>query len=213
MVKIYLIRHGESLANTEGIYQGQTYDTKLSPLGVRQAEAVAGRLRHEPVRRIVASPLTRTKQTAQAIARFHTVAIDIHRQIMETNHGEWEGKRVSDIARKWPGTYRMWATKPSRVRFPNGETFNDLQKRVWRWWLATVPYFTGGPTVVVTHDNVIRIILAGVLGMPADSMWTFELQPAGITVMDVIKRKTTVVVINDTGHLRGLEANLAKHAL
>lgn len=212
VAKIYLIRHGESLANTKGIYQGQTYDTKLSPLGMRQAEAVARRLRHEPVIGVIASPLIRAQQTARAIARFHPVAIDIHRQIMETNHGAWEGKRAADIARKWPGTYRMWATKPSRVRFPNGETYDHLQKRVWRWWQATVPNITES-TVIVTHDNVIRIILAGVLGMPADSMWTFELQPTGITIMDVIKRKIMVVVINDTGHLRGLEANLAKHAL
>lgn len=212
MAKIYLIRHGESLANTKGIYQGQTHDTKLSPLGVRQADAVAGRLRTEPIQRIITSPLTRTQQTAGAIARFHPVAIDIHRQIMETNHGAWEGKRVTDIARQWPGIYRMWETHPSRVRFPDGETYDNLQKRVWRWWLATVPYFTG-TTVIVTHDNVIRIILAGVLGMPTDSMWTFELQPTGITIMDVMKKKITVLVINDTWHLRGLEANLAKHAL
>lgn len=212
MAKIYLIRHGESVANTKGIYQGQTYDTKLSQLGVRQAEAIAGRLRHEQVRRIIASPLTRARETAGTIALFHPVTIDIHRQIIETNHGAWEGKRAADIARQWPGMYRLWATKPSRVRFPGGETFGDLQKRVWRWWIDTAPHCTG-TTVIVTHDNVIRIILAGILGMPADSMWTFELQPTGITTIEVVRKKATVLALNDTGHLRGLHANLAKHAL
>lgn len=212
MAKIYLIRHGESLANTKGIYQGQTYDTKLSPLGVRQAVAVAGRLRHVPVGRIIVSPLTRTRETAQAIAQFHPVAVDIHRQIMETNHGQWEGKHVSDIKRRWPRIYRTWTENPMQVKFPKGETFGDLQKRVWRWWLATAPLITQ-PTVVVTHDNVIRIILAGILDMPADSIWMFELQPTGITIVDVMNKKVSVVVINDTGHLRGLEVNLAKHAL
>ncbi len=212
MAKIYLIRHGESLANTMGIYQGQTYDTKLSPLGVRQADAVGHRLKHETVKRVITSPLTRTRQTARAVVQFHPVAAHIHRQIMETNHGDWEGKRISDIKRRWPAIYRTWTTTPSQVRFPNGETFDDLQRRVWGWWLATTPDFTV-PTVIVTHDNIIRIILAGVLGMHADRIWSIELQPAGITIVDVTKRKTTVLAINDTGHLRGLEANLAKHAL
>jgi len=212
MAKIYLIRHGESLANTRGIYQGQTYDTQLSPLGVRQAHAVAERLRHEQIKLVITSPLTRTRQTARAIVQFHPVATNIHRQIMETNHGDWEGKRISDIKRRWPVIYRTWTTKPSQVRFPDGETFDDLQRRVWGWWLATIPEFTG-PTVVVTHDNIIRIILAGVLRMHADNLWTIEIQPAGITIVDVTKGKTTVSAINDTGHLRGLEANLAKHAL
>ncbi len=212
VAKIYLIRHGESIANTKGIYQGQTYDTVLSPLGVRQADAIADRLRYEQIKQVIASPLTRTQQTARAIKRFHSVSIDIHRQIIETNHGEWEGKRISDIKRLWPRMYHTWTHVPIKVKFPKGETFGDLQKRVWRWWMTATPHFTG-PTVIVTHDNVIRIILAGILRIPAEGMWVFELQPAGVTIIDIIKRKTTVVVINDTGHLRGLEANLAKHAL
>lgn len=56
MAKIFFIRHAESIANTQGIYQGQTYDTPLSPLGVRQARLLAQRLARENLSFVIASP-------------------------------------------------------------------------------------------------------------------------------------------------------------
>ena len=125
MNKIYLIRHAESVANTLGIYQGQTCDTDLSPLGVKQAKALAIKLKSEEFDKVYCSPLKRTLLTAQAIAGFHDRRIDVitDRNIVETNHGKWEGLRKKEIEFRWPRLYRLWHIDPENVKFPAGERF------------------------------------------------------------------------------------------
>lgn len=210
---VYLIRHGESVANTETKYQGQTYDTPLSPLGNKQANALAERLRSEHVARLITSPLTRTRETAEAVAKWHDgLRVEVAPEIIETNHGKWEGKNVVTIKENWPEEFETWQNTPSCTIFPNGDAFEDTRMRVLTWWkefLTTVQ----GATIVIAHDNILRVLLVDALGMDPDSMWRFELQPAAITTIKVTNGKVNVGTINDTNHLEGLQANLANHAL
>src|SRR3989344_6806492 len=121
MVKIYLVRHGESVANTQSIYQGQTYDTVLSPLGKKQVLALARRVGEIKIAKIVASPLKRTLKTAEAVQKVLNVALFTDKRIIETSHGEWEGKHKDIIVETWPDLYKKWLRFPSSVRFPDGE--------------------------------------------------------------------------------------------
>jgi len=211
---VYLVRHGESVANTEGIYQGQTYDTKLSSLGEKQVDALGERLRGEPITQLITSPLTRTRQTAEAIAKWHDgLSVDFVPEIIETNHGQWEGQNVRAIKERWPLEYNIWQTEPFHAEFPGGETYAETRDRTLRWWHELLPTIHG-TTVVVTHDNIIRAILAEELGMKPDLLWNVELQPAAITKFTrMTDNSVKVNVVNDTNHLEGLQANLANHAL
>ena len=210
---MYIIRHGESVANTEGKYQGQTYNTTLSELGQKQADALGVRLKDEKITRVVTSPLIRTFQTAKAIANWHKeLQIEIEPDIIETNHGAWEGEEVRTIKDKWPIEFDMWQNSPSCVLFPEGEAFEDTRTRVLDWWKSFFPTVRG-TTVVVTHDNILRTVIANTLGMHPDLMWRFELQPTAVTTVKVIGGQVKVGIINDTNHLEGLQANLANHAL
>lgn len=209
---VYLVRHGESVANTKGIYQGQTYDTPLSQLGKKQADALGKRLKNELVTRIVASPLTRTRQTAEAIAVQTGVPFVTETKILETDHGQWEGKSVEEIEKRWPDALAVWRTAPSKADFPGGETYEDTRRRALAWWHDFLPTVRGR-TVVVTHDNIVRAIVADMLDMPTDAIWKLELQPAAITTVAVQDGKPKVTGVNDTNHLEGLRANLAFHAL
>ena len=128
MAKIYLVRHAESVANTQGVYQGQTHDSDLSPLGHRQAQALARRFAGGHIDTILTSPLCRTRQTAAALGS----VID-EPALLETNHGLWEGLSKSDIAARWPELYALWLTRPSLVEFPGGEKFVDTADRAQTW--------------------------------------------------------------------------------
>ena len=210
---VHLIRHGESIANTEGKYQGQTYDTTLSELGKNQADSLGDRFKDEKITRIVTSPFTRTRQTAEAVAKWHDgLEVEIQPEIIETNHGDWEGENVATIKEKWPTEFEMWQAAPSHVQFPNGDAFEDTRTRVLTWWKEFLPTAQGA-TIVIAHDNILRVLLVDALGMDPDSMWRFELQPAAITTVKVTNGKVNVGTINDTNHLEGLQANLANHAL
>lgn len=211
MAKIYLVRHGESVANTEGIYQGQTYNTPLSPVGRKQAKALAKYFAQINLNRIVASPLLRTIETASAVAVSKNIVLESEDQILETNHGEWEGLKKELIASRWKGLYQLWMSKPEDVKFPNGETFKETQIRVLNWWGQISQ--TKSDTLVVTHDNIIRILVTEILGLGLNNIWKFDLNPAAVTRIDVTDNRTHLVVLDDRTHLKNLLVNLGNHAL
>lgn len=212
MAKIYLVRHGESVANTQGIYQGITYNTPLSALGEMQAIALAVRLTEFDLIHIFASPLIRTKQTAEAVARVKGLQVETVVDIIETNHGLWEGKHKDDIAKTWSDLYKKWLKFPSSVTFLEGEKFVETQKRVLSWW-ERFKETAEGDILVVTHDNIIRIIVAKVLRMKLNRVWRFHVHPTALTIINVDNGEAKVEVLNEVSHLDEISMNLRSHAL
>lgn len=212
MVKIYLVRHAESVANTQGIYQGITYDTDLSEVGKKQARALDAHFKTIDIAQIIASPLKRTMQTATYVAKSKKLPIVIEKQIIETNHGDWEGKHKDTIKNTWPWVYKKWLKFPSRTKFPQGEHFLDTQKRVIEWWQKFCQNNTED-ALVVSHDNIIRVIVAKILNKNLNKIWKFHLQPTAITKVSVSKGNIVLESLGDTKHLRGLEVDLSMHAL
>lgn len=212
MAKIYLVRHAESFANVQGIYQGQSYDTELSVRGNKQAQALAQRFECTSLSHIIASPLKRTMQTATIVALNKHLAVQVGPQLIETNHGEWEGKHKDVIKKAWPWIYKKWTRFPSSTKFPRGEHFLDTQKRVLGWWQLFYQNVSAD-TLVVSHDNIIRIIVARILNRKLNKIWKFHLQPTAITEVSVTKDKITLVSLGDSKHLEGLEVDLSMHAL
>lgn len=207
MARIYLIRHAESQANTQGIYQGQTYDTSLSDLGRKQAEALGIHLSTQPISRVISSPLKRTQETAAQISSHY----HLESRIIETNHGQWEGVSKTEIATRWPQLYQKWLTKPSGVIFPGGEDIYHTQFRTISWFQEIVDL--SGTTAVVTHDNIIRIILCHIFGYSLDRLWQFDLHPAAVTTITCEDGHITDVILNETIHLQDLLVDVASHAL
>jgi probable phosphoglycerate mutase len=211
MAKIYLVRHAESVANTKGIYQGQTYDTELSVVGKKQARALANYFTNIKVDKIFASPLLQTKETAHAVTRLKQTNIFETPELIETNHGQWEGLEKKIISDRWPNLYQLWLTRPSEVKFPEGETFLETKKRVINWWNKRVDKDEN--VLIVTHDNIIRIIIAEVLGLDLDNIWKFQLSPAAVTVIEVEKGNYKLLTLDEKHHLKNLLVNLSNHAL
>ena len=134
MAKIYLVQHAESIANTKGIYQGQTYNTGLSLLGKKQAKSLALKFAKIPIAKIITSPLLRTRETALVVSKLNGAGIFLEEAIIETNHGKWEGEKKAAIVRTWRKIYKNWLDNPPGVKFPGGEAFLYTQKRVLDWW-------------------------------------------------------------------------------
>lgn len=214
MVRIYLVRHAESVANTRGIYQGQTYDTGLSPLGKKQACALAKKLSNEKINRILTSPLKRTLETAYEVSRAIGVNIEIERDLIETNHGEWEGKSKAWIETNYPDIERTWLKKPQDAVFPKGEKFTQTVDRVGKF-LARNSW--QGTSLLVTHDNITRIMVCFAQDLDINNMWDFDLQPCAINIFKIEgingTKKIKLVRLNEASHLVGLHANLSSHAL
>lgn len=216
MTKIYLIRHAESIANTQGIYQGQSYDTGLSSLGKRQAQAVGKRFTDIHLDAIYTSPLKRVCQTSVVIKKYQKASVNlvIEKQIMETNHGDWEGKSKQDIAQTWPDVYRQWLTNPLDVEFPHGEKYRETIRRVVSWYQKFLARLDREATVaIVTHSNVIQILWAHIHNIGLERLWEMSApQAASITLIES-HSPPRIVFENDDTHLLGLESDLEQHAI
>jgi broad specificity phosphatase PhoE len=207
MNRIYLVRHAESVANTKGVYQGQSHDTGLSRLGHHQAARLGKHLKNHKIDKIITSPLKRAGFTAHVVSTHHTAPVitDIH--LLETTPGQWEGVSKSEIVTRWPEIYAAWQSSPSTVIFPDGEIFLNTQDRVLNWWHEISQ--TESNIIVVTHSNVIQIILAYLDGVSLDRIWDYQLQPTSVTLIE----DGEIKLLNQTEHLKDLEADLSLHAL
>lgn len=210
MAKTYLVRHGESVANTKGIYQGQTFNAPLSDMGKLQAKALAKYFESLEIKKIIASPLLRAKQTAQEVADLKKINVVNSMEVIETNHGEWEGVNKKIIEKKWPDIYKTWMETPADAKFPKGETFLETQERIIKWWESVTK--NEEDTLVITHDNIIRILVANVLGLPLNNIWKFELNPAAVTIIETNGNNHRLIALDEKKHLQNLLVDLKKHA-
>ena len=214
IVRLIAVRHAESFANTEGKYQGQTYDTDLSKLGKKQAEALARRVKDLGVKKIITSPLKRTYQTAFEVSKLVSSVIEVNDLVIETNHGVWEGNTKDWIKENSPGLLETWQTYPSKAVFPGGEAFTQTFKRVEAFLESNI---FEDDTLLVTHDNIVRILVTLANGWTLDEIWKHDIEPAALNFFEINKvagkNKLKILKLNDTEHLRNLKADLKKHAL
>lgn len=205
MARIFLIRHAESIANTQGVFQGQSYDTDLSPLGVLQSRALKTRFSGEKFTAVFTSPLRRTRKTASVLGQ----AVD-EPALLETNHGAWEGKSKAEIQARWPDLYSQWLSAPSGVQFPAGESFVATADRVCTWFykLAT----RSGTYAVITHSNVIQALITKVLDQDLDLIWNYPVQPTAVTLIES-QSPAKIIYANDISHLKDLKSDLSLQAI
>jgi len=206
----YFIRHAESKANTESIYQGQTYDTYLSPLGMKQAEAAAVAIGEQrEIQAIFVSPLKRTFQTAAIIAQTLMVPIIPDRRLLEINHGSWEGKTVREFTPEEVKILEEWKSQPHRCQMPNGEYFYDVVKRAEEF-LRELKNKTG-QFAIVTHDLFLRVIICKIGDLPYENIWQLTLDNCGITTLSVNPDK--IISVNANNHLINLHPEVNKQVL
>jgi len=212
--KIIAVRHAESLANSQGIYQGQSFDTELSFLGEKQAEALAKRLKEIGVAKIITSPLKRAYLTARIVAEEVGCEIEFDQRIIETNHGVWEGKHKDFIAENFPDLHRLWLEKPSEVIFPKGEAFMNTVQRTLEF-LENTNFEPN--TLIVTHDNILRLMISLIMNSDIDKMWEIPLETASLNFFEVNKvngkNVFRILRLNDVEHLSNLRNDIRVHAL
>lgn len=138
----YFLRHGQTDWNLSRRTQGQL-DSQLDETGRAQVMKAGEILRHATIERIVASPLTRVRDTAAAVAAFHDVPISYDPDLMECHLGDHQGEPHGPwLAQYWTGDYDP----------PNGETFPAFCERVWSAMARAVAL--GPNTLIVAHGGL-----------------------------------------------------------
>ena len=174
------MRHAESTDDARGLCYGQL-DVELSQSGREQCARLAAALASAPVAAVVSSPLRRALETADAIARPHGLEVVVLDGLRELDFGELEGKTYDEIAASRPELYRRWMTEPTRVRFPGGESYADLEARATDAVSKLREEHDGRTVVAVAHGGVVRAVVARALGLPADRIFRLSVDFASVT--------------------------------
>lgn len=200
-MRLIIVRHGESEWNRIHRYQGQL-DAPLSELGVRQAEALAERLKNERLDQIYTSPLQRAAHTAEAIARHHPdVPYADEPALLEINHGEWQGRYAHEIIEQYAAGLSEWRQHPTRSQMPGGESFSNVLKRSLDFLEAIQARHRDQTVLVSTHDVVVKILVADALGMNMDRINRIWVTNASISVIEYGDDLPYLVSLSEACHL------------
>lgn len=157
---IYLIRHGETDWNVQGLWQGHT-DVPLNAIGHEQAQLLAQRLHTERVRFdvIYSSDLTRAYQTAWQIGSMMNIPVEMLPPLREIDLGAWSGMTREQIQERFPVEFELLKQGQDIPR-GGAETLAALQKRVVSVIVAMVKQHPGERLAFVTHGGPVRMMLS-----------------------------------------------------
>jgi len=198
---LLLIRHGANDWVGSHRLAGWTPGVHLNAHGQRQAQAIADRLANEKIAAIYSSPLERTLETAEPLARALNLPIRIREGIGEVRYGDWTGRSVKELAEQEAATWHVIQTAPSRARFPNGEGLYEMQARAVQELDAIARAHPGETVAVISHADIIRACVAHYLGMHLDLFQRLVIEPGSLTVLRLSPLGVAVVRVNDVCHL------------
>ena len=198
MTRILLIRHAHSVANDRGILAGRSNGVVLTEHGKKQAIELSQRLQGINVSSIHISPIERCHLTMapflEAVTPAKRPKVFITEDLSEVDYGQWTGKKLSTLYR-----HKLWKTvqnRPSAMYFPDGEGLAHVQVRAMRALHTAAA--TSGNQILVSHGDVIKSIVAAVLGTHLDNFQKIVIDPASITVLDFDGTDFRVITMNST---------------
>ena len=209
--ELWLVRHAESTGNRENVIQGQE-DRPLSPLGLRQARALADRLfkahRRTAFTAIYASDLTRTRETADAAAMALNLKIDCDRRLREIDVGTWSGLTTAQISERLPDEWAAWQSRSPTLRRGGGESYQDAHDRIVPMINEIAERHVGQRVLVVTHGGVLRAYLAGLIGLDLTNVWHLSIgntaicrvRPFETAIGGSAPRNGRLLCLNDCAH-------------
>jgi len=202
MTEIILVRHGETEWNVANIFRGRT-DIELNETGIRQAKLLAEHLSKVKIDAIYSSPLKRALKTAEIIASYHNLDVDIAPDLTDFNFGNWQGLSHQEVKDKYKELYTEWINHPDRVKMPAGESLDGVRKRTMGV-VTTVIARYGGTVVLVSHRVVNKVLICALLGLDNSHFWNIKLDTCGITTFTYGDKQFILTKHNDTSYLKPL---------
>ncbi len=196
MPLLLLIRHGENDYVKTGKAAGRLPNVHLNEHGQQQAQGLAEALKDVPIKAIYSSPLERAIQTATPIANMRKIEVQIEADLLESDIGKWQGKswKVLRLTKVW----NIVQQAPSRFRFPEGESFPEMQARVVSALERIIQNHKKPNEIVacVFHADPIKLAVAHYLGMPLDHFQRLACDTASVTVLHVNEMSAHLVKLN-----------------
>jgi len=198
MSRIVLLRHAHSSANAKGILSGRNEGVALSKQGAIQAQELIARLDNVVFSSIRISPMQRCQETINPWLNQQRSSVQkkaiIEPQLIEVDFGAWTGKKISSLATK--REWKVVQSTPEKMIFPEGESLKQVQKRA----MDVVALSAKGskPSLMVTHADVIKAIISGLLASGLKDFQKFAVNPASITIIDYDEKASRIITLNNS---------------
>jgi probable phosphomutase (TIGR03848 family) len=198
---ICLVRHGTT-PTTGKVLPGRARGLHLAESGRAEALAVAGHFDGVEVAAVYSSPLERARETAAPIADAVKRPVVVDRGLVECDFGDWTGAELARL-RKLP-EWKLVQRWPSGWRFPEGESFLELQERMQTTVERYRREHAGEVVVAVSHADCIKAVLAVMLGTPLDLFQRIDVGPCSTSAFALTNDGPVVLAVNSYGPVRGL---------
>jgi broad specificity phosphatase PhoE len=187
---ILLARHA-SHAEVGHVLSGRS-DIALSDAGRQEAARLAAWMADVPLAAIHSSPRRRARETAAVVADRHALAVEEADDLDELDFGDWMGRSFAELADD--PDWQRWNEQRGSATTPGGETMTQATARAVRHIEAVAG---GGPILCVSHCDIIRGVVAHYLGLNADRLLGFEVDPASLTTIALHDGGGRVVALNE----------------
>ncbi len=201
---LYLIRHGETVLTPMRKFSGTgELNPELTEKGLSQAAAVAKEIAKLKPEVLIASPLMRTTQTAQAISEATGLEIKFDEIWFELSFGDWDGLSFEEVKEKFPDQYQAWLNSSSYAP-AGGESYDQAGIRVEAALEKIAAEYPSQRVVVVTHNGVIKLAAQIVTGAPTEAVFHLDASPCSITSISIWPSDGLRALrsLNETGHFR-----------
>jgi probable phosphoglycerate mutase len=205
MPLLLLIRHGENEYVNTGKMAGRLPGVHLNERGQEQARALGEALKDVPIKAIYSSPLERAMETAAPIAFARKLQVIQEPGVMETDMGKWQGKswKVLRLLKVW----KIVENSPSRFRFPDGESFPEMQARIASAIERMIKKHNKPQDIVavVFHSDPIKLAVSHFLGLPLDNFQRLSCDTGSLTAIYASDSGANLVKLNQRPPFEFLE--------
>ena len=201
MTRLLLTRHGHVEGIKPARFRGRA-ELELTPAGLAQADAVARRIARQwqPVA-IYTSGLQRCVVTGARIAAATGAPASVMDGLMDLDYGAWQMRTHDEVRAEAPDAFKLWHLAPHLMRFPGGESLQDLLARTSDALRTVIARHPADPVVMVGHDSVNRALLLQLLDQPLAAYWKLAQDPCCLNEVVIEGDRVQIQRINDTNHL------------
>ncbi len=176
---LYLVRHGRTTLNAQGRFRGRQ-GPPLDEQGLLEARAAGEHLARIPLVAVFSSPLTRARQTAEAVAATHGLDVGVAPDLVDLDYGAWEALTAAEAEERDPEAYERFVRQPIGAAPPGGERLEAVERRATAALSAIASAHEGEASAAVSHEVPIRLLVSRLSGTP---VWEIDLPTAAITII------------------------------
>jgi probable phosphoglycerate mutase len=201
---VYLVRHGETPLTPFRKFSGDgPINPALTPKGLLEADLVAHEIAKIQPDVLISSPLQRTRQTADLVAKATGLPVNVDPIWIECSFGVWDGMSIDEVREAYPTEYAKWLSSTSFAP-PEGESYESAMARAVQGLLGLVDDYPGKKVCVITHNGIIKTALAAAMKVDSTAIFNIDVSPCSISSISIWPSDLLMAVrsSNERSHLR-----------